>query len=151
MSIAKDIPSLSGMTGVAVGGVSVDEPRVLPRETNDHISLRVRGDLDFLKEDGLVEACVVTGASISMSSSVKGGGLRCGEAVMLSALRVRAVAGREWMSPGCIVILGGWIQGRGAVVGCSDGVLSVLTVWLNASVNGTDENWLKLKIVSEVT
>ncbi len=75
---------------------------------------------------------MVSGASISMSSSVKGGGLGCGEAVMLSALPVRAVDGREWMSPGCIVILVGWIQGRGAVVGFLDGVLSVLTVWLNA-------------------
>ncbi len=132
MSIAKDIPSLSGMTGVAVGGVFVDEPRVVPSETSDHISLRVRGDLDFLKEDGLVEACAVAGASISMSSSDKGGGLRWGEAVMLSALRVSGVAGSGWVSPGCIVILVGWIQGRGAVVGFLDGVLSVLTVWLNA-------------------
>ncbi len=34
----------------------MDEPQVVPRETSDHILLRVRGDLDFLKEDGLVEA-----------------------------------------------------------------------------------------------
>ena len=32
----------------------------------------------------------------------------------------------------CGVFELGWIQGRGAVVGFLDGVLSVLTVWLNA-------------------